>query len=91
MEGLQNLLRIKLQEAAQCGYEQPTSGVKTQSLCTSPSTDKIKWAFEYIYLLDKIKAAAAEVLYNLLNKLKTIFHESFYIIRSETFKEYNTY
>ena len=45
--------------------------------------DKIKWAFKYIYLFDKLKAAILEVLYNFLNKLKSIFHRKFYRARSK--------
>ena len=41
MSGLQNLLRMMLKEAASCGFEQPTSGVKTQILTTRPSTHKL--------------------------------------------------
>ena len=53
MEGLQNLLRIKLLKAALSGFKQPMFGVQTQSLTV------------------------------LLNKLKSIFHGSFYEIRSK--------
>ena len=80
MESLQNLLRTKLQETTLCGFKQPTSDVETHCLATRPSTNKVNWAFKYVYLLDKLKAASEEVLYNLINQLRRIFHESFYRI-----------
>ena len=58
MEGLQNLLRIKLQESALCGFDQPPSGVQTLSLTARPSKDKLSIAFKYIFLLDKVKVAS---------------------------------
>ena len=41
-ESLQNLLRIKLQEAALGKFEKLTFVVYTQSSTTRPSTDKLK-------------------------------------------------
>ena len=43
-------LWIKLQETDQCRFEKPT-------FTTSPSTDKLSWAFKYIYILDEQQAA----------------------------------
>ena len=53
-----------------------TTSIWCVSLTTEPLMDKLIWAFKYIYLLDILKAAVAEVLYNLLNKLKNIYQGS---------------
>ena len=52
--------------------------VQKNKLCHSKH--KLNWAFKCIYLLDKLKE---ELLYNLINKLKSIFHGSFYRIGSK--------
>ena len=58
-------------------FEESTFGEYTQSLTARPSTDKVRLAFKYIYLLDKLKAAVRRSFILFAEQTKKHFSRKF--------------